>query len=736
MKKPQRWTSVARARCPTRSTSRPAATTSELMCRLVNSRDKVFEMQRACSDSERSKASRAAMDAHLAKLPSTSTCPAAFRNYSAFCTTNSIPVLPIPPPVLALWLYDKCASRDDWPRTYQRQVEQCAAAVNDIWAGNAAYETIRELDPTSRAVCEFMSERKELWNQRNSGKPTRRASSSSASSSSSSSETESAKGTRSRHERPRGTRAGPSGARSSAATSRSQWWIIPTERKVEAQAVESESADGVEAEVFIPTRKRLRRRKGPLAFDGDSAPILSSPEQTEAKRARLDLTTSSIDASPARPALRRHRAVISSPEVSAVESSDGESVARPRSRWAPSPSPAPKVPSRSTSPELRCSASSAPLSLFVDRRRNHQLVRPKVEPEELADGALAARHDSALDRPSSAARVSTSAFVQPVGSLPTLGPLELPTSPSFLPAESSQRTSRAAHAALSVVVEAGPPKLEASSPVRAAGPPRHSPPPPLPTLPSPADDVASFLVALHPSLVSLTPHLIAAGFDSVDALSSLVLLEPPILALTLDLIRVEAGRRAKEQRASGAHVDPVSIIQLKLLARRLGDEGKAMSASPVNERKLSCESANETSDAAVTTSAAHANRTRAFEARFASSSSSFATSAVRPAHPGSSQEGTSSFAPVASTSGASPSPPPRAPVTAAALVGSYLLELDPSGSLQYLVQHFVARGLATWRTLSELKDPAATRRLCADIIPAASHEVVDALLRFVKLVGR
>ncbi|GAA5933175.1 hypothetical protein JCM3775_002554 [Rhodotorula graminis] len=600
------------------------------MCRLVNSRDKVFEMQRACSDSERSKASRAAMDAHLAKLPSTSTCPAAFRNYSAFCTTNSIPVLPIPPPVLALWLYDKCASRDDWPRTYQRQVEQCAAAVNDIWAGNAAYETIRELDPTSRAVCEFMSERKELWNQRNSGKPTRRASSSSASSSSSSSETESAKGTRSRHERPRGTRAGPSGARSSAATSRSQWWIIPTERKVEAQAVESESADGVEAEVFIPTRKRLRRRKGPLAFDGDSAPILSSPEQTEAKRARLDLTTSSIDASPARPALRRHRAVISSPEVSAVESSDGESV-------------------------------------------------------------------------------STSAFVQPVGSLPTLGPLELPTSPSFLPAESSQRTSRAAHAALSVVVEAGPPKLEASSPVRAAGPPRHSPPPPLPTLPSPADDVASFLVALHPSLVSLTPHLIAAGFDSVDALSSLVLLEPPILALTLDLIRVEAGRRAKEQRASGAHVDPVSIIQLKLLARRLGDEGKAMSASPVNERKLSCESANETSDAAVTTSAAHANRTRAFEARFASSSSSFATSAVRPAHPGSSQEGTSSFAPVASTSGA---------------------------RFSYLVQHFVARGLATWRTLSELKDPAATRRLCADIIPAASHEVVDALLRFVKLVGR
>lgn len=41
---------LAQDKTSSSSAPRPAATTSELMCRLVNSRDKVFEMQRGCRD--------------------------------------------------------------------------------------------------------------------------------------------------------------------------------------------------------------------------------------------------------------------------------------------------------------------------------------------------------------------------------------------------------------------------------------------------------------------------------------------------------------------------------------------------------------------------------------------------------------------------------------------------------------------------------------------------------------
>lgn len=125
------------------------------------------------------------------------------------------------------------------------------------------------------------------------------------------------------------------------------------------------------------------------------------------------------------------------------------------------------------------------------------------------------------------------------------------------------------------------PKLETSSPrpAPAAAPPRPStPPPPVPAPASPYLAVAAFLAGLHPSLVPLAPHLVAAGFDSVDALASLVALERPILELTLDLIRIEASRRATVQRLSGERVVPLSVIQLKLLGRRLGEEGEAMRA--------------------------------------------------------------------------------------------------------------------------------------------------------------
>ncbi|GAA5851261.1 hypothetical protein JCM9279_007502 [Rhodotorula babjevae] len=76
-----------------------------------------------------------------------------------------------------------------------------------------------------------------------------------------------------------------------------------------------------------------------------------------------------------------------------------------------------------------------------------------------------------------------------------------------------------------------------------------------------------FLAALNPALVPLAPHLAAAGLDSVDALAKLVLLEPAMLALVLDEVRLRAPAES-----------PVSVVQLRLLGRRLEEARRALRA--------------------------------------------------------------------------------------------------------------------------------------------------------------
>ncbi|BGO97986.1 hypothetical protein JCM10021v2_001644 [Rhodotorula toruloides] len=62
-------------------------------------------------------------------------------------------------------------------------------------------------------------------------------------------------------------------------------------------------------------------------------------------------------------------------------------------------------------------------------------------------------------------------------------------------------------------------------------------PAPSSLVPLPTVDVSAFLFALHPSLETLTPHLVASGFTTVDSLASLALLDPAILNNVLDLVQ-------------------------------------------------------------------------------------------------------------------------------------------------------------------------------------------------------
>ncbi|GAA5851209.1 hypothetical protein JCM9279_007485 [Rhodotorula babjevae] len=223
-----------------------------------------------------------------------------------------------------------------------------------------------------------------------------------------------------------------------------------------------------------------------------------------------------------------------------------------------------------------------------------------------------------------------------------------------------------------------------------------------------------------------------------------------VRALELEVSSRTKARASKRRRTSA----PSSKLSRK-------SDTKATFSTPHAPRRRRSPSDRSSSELEQTTSSrrstagvATASGSGTSGSRFASSSSRAAPflRPVIPSRPTSSIKAatrTSVFAPIASTSAAAhsraartrpdartPPAPLRALVSADALVGSYLLELEPSGSLQVLVSLFVARGFTTWRTLSELKDPATARRLCADILPAASGEVVEALLRFVQLVAR
>lgn len=77
---------------------------------------------------------------------------------------------------------------------------------------------------------------------------------------------------------------------------------------------------------------------------------------------------------------------------------------------------------------------------------------------------------------------------------------------------------------------------------------------------------------MHPSLVSLAPHLVHAGFNTFSSLVALLHFEPVFLDLVLEEIRFAAeSPRTRAPDANG----PVSVIHIKLLARLLREERAA-----------------------------------------------------------------------------------------------------------------------------------------------------------------
>lgn len=113
------------------------------------------------------------------------------------------------------------------------------------------------------------------------------------------------------------------------------------------------------------------------------------------------------------------------------------------------------------------------------------------------------------------------------------------------------------------------PTAPSLAPVQAGRGSPHSPS--FPSASTAVTEVTAFLVGLHPSLAPLAPALVAAGFDSLQSLVALVLLEPSTLDATLELVR--CGRGKGQPPFVDHSTCQVSVIQLKLLSRLLKETG-------------------------------------------------------------------------------------------------------------------------------------------------------------------
>ncbi|BGP46349.1 hypothetical protein JCM10450v2_002191 [Rhodotorula kratochvilovae] len=199
----------------------------------------------------------------------------------------------------------------------------------------------------------------------------------------------------------------------------------------------------------------------------------------------------------------------------------------------------------------------------------------KKRREEAKTERKEAKKDSGKKRPSSATTTSAPPK-KPRSSAPPPAPVASATAPAkarnaraSLDPSSQQAPKPSTSAPRTTSAPPAPPAVRSASCKPAAPPTQPSASP----APSPATTIPAFLSSLHPSLPALAPHLVSSGFNSPAALVSLTLLEPAILDLTLDLVRLAAAE--PKTRPPGA-VGPVSVIQLKLLARLLKEAREAM----------------------------------------------------------------------------------------------------------------------------------------------------------------
>ncbi|GAA5992436.1 hypothetical protein JCM10908_000817 [Rhodotorula pacifica] len=133
------------------------------MKQLVAKREEIFQAQR--------KARHVHQPASLARVElafgsnTTTNGPylSGFRNYDAFCTRMDVPAFPITFAMVALWLFEKCSTRDGYFHTYKHGIQLAADVVESLWKAEPIYRTMRDYDRDGTALSEFMTERRDSY---------------------------------------------------------------------------------------------------------------------------------------------------------------------------------------------------------------------------------------------------------------------------------------------------------------------------------------------------------------------------------------------------------------------------------------------------------------------------------------------------------------------------------------------------------------------------------------------
>lgn len=70
-----------------------------------------------------------------------------------------VPAFPVTYTMIALWVYEKCSTRDGSFYTYKHGLRMAAGIAEPMWINNPVFRTVAYFDPDGTALSEFMRER-------------------------------------------------------------------------------------------------------------------------------------------------------------------------------------------------------------------------------------------------------------------------------------------------------------------------------------------------------------------------------------------------------------------------------------------------------------------------------------------------------------------------------------------------------------------------------------------------
>ncbi|GAA6034282.1 hypothetical protein JCM8097_003823 [Rhodosporidiobolus ruineniae] len=183
--------------------------------------------------------------------------------------------------------------------------------------------------------------------------------------------------------------------------------------------------------------------------------------------------------------------------------------------------------------------------------------------------STAAEDPHALRTPSSSAVHSSSSnhsapFFPPVSGPSSITPFSsLPHGPPIHSDHNYLGLSNAGH------LKAASTLQPSSSPSFPQFPSTKPLPPPSSCFFPPAAHLTAFLTSLHPSLASLAPNFLAAGFSSLGSLTSLTLLEPESIEAVVELLRTTS----EDERTRPPGGARIGVVQAGLLTKGLREAG-------------------------------------------------------------------------------------------------------------------------------------------------------------------